>query len=128
MSDKAITTRDSVAAPVKDDRFRKVLPGVNIYDNQDEILLQAEMPGVLKDAITIDLDNGKLTLTGRRQDKTEGTPLYTEFGPVEFIRAFSVPQSINSDKVHAEFRDGVLNLHLPKSEAFKPRSIQVKEG
>ncbi|NTV15110.1 MAG: Hsp20/alpha crystallin family protein [Desulfobulbaceae bacterium] len=127
MNDKEMLTRDSLAtAMVKNDRLRKVSPGVNIYENQDEILLQVEMPGVAKEGITIDLDNGKLTLAGSRKGINDGVALYTEFGPVEFRRAFSVPQSINSDKVHADFCDGVLNLHLPKSEAFKPRTIEVK--
>lgn len=128
MSEKEMATRNSTATPVQDDRLRKVLPSVNIYDSPEEILLQVELPGVVKEAITIDLDNGKLTLAANRQATGEGIGLYTEFGPVEFRRAFSVPQSIDGAKVHAEYRDGVLDLHLPKSEAFKPRTIAVQEG
>ena len=101
---------------------------MNIYDNPEEILLQVELPGVVKEEITIDLDNGKLTLAASRQTTGDGIGLYTEFGPVDFRRAFSVPQSIDSVKVHAEYRDGVLDLHLPKSDAFKPRTIAVQEG
>lgn len=128
MSDNELLTNEKTSAPSNEERIRAVMPGVNIYEDGEEFLLQVEMPGVTKDSIGIDLDNGRLSLSGRREGKSGGTPIFTEFGPVEFRRAFSVPQSINGEKVHAEFRDGVLNLHLPKSEAFKPRTIKVKEG
>lgn len=128
MSDNELLTNEKVSYLGHQERFRTVTPGVNIYEDGEEFLLQVEMPGVSKEAIVIDLDNGKLSLSARRELKSSGTPIFNEFGQVEFRRAFAVPQSINSEKVHAEFRDGVLNLHLPKSEAFKPRTIKVKEG
>lgn len=129
MSDNKLVSRDGATVTAsQDDQLRKVLPGVNIYENSDEILLQVEMPGVTKEAIAIDLDNGQLSLAARRLAMPGKIALYEEFGPVEYRRAFSVPQSINSDKVHAEFLNGMLNLHLPKSESFRPRSIEIKTG
>lgn len=104
------------------------LPGVDIYENPEEILLLVEMPGVAREDIRIDLDNGRLALSGTRPERGSRQPLYAEFGPVEFRRSFSVPQTIDGSKVKAELRDGVLNLHLPKSEAFKPRIIEIHEG
>jgi len=105
-----------------------VAPEVDIFENDSEILLHADMPGVIKDAIAINIDNGKMTLSGMRRLVTSGAAAWREFGEVEFRRTFSVPQSIDIEKVHAELSNGVLRLHLPKSEAAKPRQIEIKVG
>ena len=101
-------------------------PLVDIYENQDEILLHADMPGVEKDNITVNIDNGTLTISGVRKFVTEGVATWEEFGEVEFQRSFSVPQAIDIAKVNAELKDGVLRLHLPKSEAAKPKQIEIR--
>ncbi|GAB6192616.1 Hsp20/alpha crystallin family protein [Desulfocastanea catecholica] len=103
----------------------RVAPVVDIYENEDEILLQADMPGVTKEQVTINVDNGKLEISGMRKLETKGTSTWQEFGDVEYRRIFSVPQSIDVGKVNAELKEGVLKLHLPKTEAAKPRTIQI---
>ncbi|MFZ5764889.1 MAG: Hsp20/alpha crystallin family protein [Thermodesulfobacteriota bacterium] len=103
-----------------------IAPLVDIYENEDEILLHADMPGVDKKNIAINIDNGKLVLSGVRQMEASGAANWAEFGDVEYQRTFSVPQAIDVDKVNAELKDGVLRLHLPKSEAAKPRRIEIK--
>jgi HSP20 family molecular chaperone IbpA len=103
-------------------------PVVDIYENEDEILLHAEMPGVEKDNIAINVDNGTLTLSGVRKFETKGAAVWEEFGEVEFVRNFSIPQAIDLSKVDAELKDGVLQLHLPKSEAAKPKQVEIKVG
>jgi HSP20 family molecular chaperone IbpA len=105
-----------------------VAPVVDIYENDDEILLHADMPGVEKDKITVNVDNGTLTITGVREFETKGVATWEEFGNVEYRRNFSVPQTIDVEKVNAELKDGVLRLHLPKSEAAKPKQIEIKTG
>jgi HSP20 family protein len=101
-------------------------PAVDIYENDNEILLHADMPGVPKDEISVNIDNGRLSLSGIRKLETSGAASWEEFGNVEFVRNFSVPQTIDVDKVKAELKNGVLALHLPKSEAAKPRQIEIK--
>lgn len=108
--------------------LRQVTPLVDIYENDDEILLHAEMPGVKKDDITVNIDNGTLTLSGARHMSSEGVGEWEEFGNIEYERAFSVPQTIDVNKVNAELKDGILALHLPKSEAAKPRQVEIKAG
>jgi HSP20 family molecular chaperone IbpA len=103
----------------------RVAPLVDIYENEDEILLHADMPGVAKDNITVNVDNGRLEISGTRKLQTKGSGSWQEFGDVEYRRVFSVPQSIDVDKVNAELKEGVLKLHLPKAEAAKPRTIQI---
>ncbi len=103
-----------------------VAPAVDIYENDDEILLHADMPGVEKDDIKVNIDNGKLELSGVRKLVTNGAVDWEEFGDVEFSRSFSVPQAIDVNKVNAQLRDGVLYLHLPKSDNAKPRQIAIQ--
>lgn len=117
------TRKENIVARRQD--MPRVAPVVDIYENDDEILLHADMPGVAKDQVTINVDNGKLEIAGTRKLQTKGTSTWQEFGDVEYRRVFSVPQSIDVGKVNAELKEGVLKLHLPKTEAAKPRTIQI---
>ncbi len=127
MSEKMdIVTRDEQSPAVS--KALTVTPSVDIFENDDEILLYADMPGVEKDAIAINLENGSLTINGHRTVAADGEAQFEEFGEVEYERAFSVPQGIDINKVKANMNNGVLSLHLPKSEAVKPRQIEVQAG
>lgn len=128
MSDKKELVKSDKGIAEKSRPIPSVAPVVDIYENDDEILLHADMPGVVKDKITVNVDNGTLTIAGVRELATEGAVTWEEFGDVEYKRSFSVPQTIDVSKVDAELRDGVLRLHLPKSEAAKPRQIEIKAG
>lgn len=113
--------------PLESNRHLRTLsPEVDIYENKDEILVVADMPGMSREQIQVNIDNGRLTLTGSREMNAEGAATWEEFGDVRYHRVFSVPQTIDTAKVNAELRDGVLRLHLPKSEKAKPRQIEIK--
>jgi HSP20 family protein len=116
------------AIPEKSQKLTVLIPSVDIYENTEEILLYADLPGVKKEDISIDLDNGQLTLVGNRFFEAGKGVQFEEFGSAQFRRVFSVPQGIDLAKVDAELNEGVLKLHLPKSEAVKPRKIEVREG
>ncbi len=103
-------------------------PMVDILENENEILLFADMPGVDKKDISINIDNGRLALSGIREVKPVGAVTWEEFADVEYRRTFSVPQTIDVAGVNAELKEGVLLLHLPKSESAKPRQIEIKVG
>jgi HSP20 family molecular chaperone IbpA len=83
------------------------------------------MPGVAKEDVDINVDNGTLRIAGVRHLKRSGAVNWEEFGDVAYRRTFSVPQTIDVNKVNAELNDGVLSLHLPKSEEAKPRQIKI---
>lgn len=123
-------TKDIVKAEEKNiEKTRELIeatPAVDIYENNDEILLYADMPGVVKENISVNIHNGTLALSGIRDLAHEGAVTWEEFGNIEYVRSFSVPQSIDIEKVEAELKDGVLKLHLPKGEAAKPRQIEIK--
>ena len=101
-------------------------PAVDIYENHDEILLHADMPGVLQQDVSVNIDNGTLSLSGTRRLKNRGRANWEEFGDVNYVRKFSVPQTIDVEKVEADLKDGVLKLHLPKSESARPKRIEIK--
>lgn len=126
MTEKSELIERNEAMPERSRKIPVVAPVVDIYENEEEILLHADMPGVEKEDITVNIDNGRLTLSGLRKMKADGVATWEEFGDVEYQRIFSVPQTIDIGKVNAELKEGVLRLHLPKSEAAKPRQIEIK--
>lgn len=127
MSDNELVTRTEQPGELIH-QLPVATPAVDIFENEAEILLHADMPGVGKDDISISIDNGKMILAGTRRLQATGSAAWQELVDVEFRRTFAVPQSIDVDKVHAELKDGVLHLHLPKSEAAKPRQIEITAG
>ncbi len=126
MSDRKDIAKKENNAIEKTRALRSVTPSVDIYENDQEILLIADMPGVHKDNVTVNIDNGTLSISGVRRMDNQGATTWEEFTDVEYARNFSIPQTIDVEKVKAELKDGVLTLHLPKSEAAKPRLIEIK--
>lgn len=114
--------------PEKTQERRAVMSPVDIYENADEVLVMADLPGVGKDSVTIHLDKGQLTIEGHRKEASNGNALAAEFGATDYRRSFVLPPGIQSDGITAELNYGVLRVHLPKSAAQKPRQIQVKVG
>jgi HSP20 family protein len=106
-------------------------PTVDISETDGEYQIKAEIPDVRKEDVKVKLEDGVLTIQGeRKQEKEEKGKRYhrVERSYGSFVRSFSLPDLVDEEKVKAEFRDGVLNLHLPKSEKAKPRAIEVKVG
>jgi HSP20 family protein len=104
-------------------------PFVDVFENEDEYLLQADMPGVSKDALTIRIDADELVIDGKRGDgeaKVEGRALEVETRPADYHRKFTLPEGVDADAISAELAAGVLTLRLPKSAGVKPRRIEVK--
>jgi HSP20 family molecular chaperone IbpA len=126
MSERKDIVRTEEKNIEKTRELRSAIPAVDIYENDDEIMLYADMPGVVKEDVSVNIDNGTLSLSSVRKFEKKGVSRWEEFSDVEYIRNFSVPQAINVERVEAELKEGVLRLHLPKSEATKPRSIEIK--
>jgi HSP20 family molecular chaperone IbpA len=101
---------------------------VDVYENGDELLLVADVPGATHDGIDVQLDKGQLTIHAKRNEETTGAPVATEYRPRDYLRVFSVPQGVDASKIDAQLSAGVLHLRLPKSESLKPRRIEVKQG
>jgi len=103
-----------------------VAPAVDVFEDKDELLILADMPGVAKEDVTIHLEKGKLTIEAKRNEPAQGNLLAAEYRPFDYQRSFLVPQGIDADKIVGELKQGVLRLHLPKAAALKPRQIPIK--
>jgi HSP20 family protein len=101
-------------------------PRVDILETDNEMLLFVDLPGVKSEDVDVRFENGELTLNGRRSAKHSGRPWLWEYETGSFHRAFRVTENIAADKIHAEMKNGVMTVHLPKVEAVKPRRIAIK--
>lgn len=103
-------------------------PAVDIYEKNDSVMVKAELPGVEKDQISVEVKDGILTLRGERKlerDVKEESYHRIERAYGSFLRSFSLPVSVEQDKVTAKFKDGVLEVELPKKEKANPKQIKV---
>ncbi|MFQ6102819.1 MAG: Hsp20/alpha crystallin family protein [Candidatus Glassbacteria bacterium] len=108
---------------------RDWVPAVDIFEKDDEITLKAELPGLTKDDVNISIENGSLTITGEKKRENEFSDencqrIERSYG--KFQRTFSLPSTVDSSKVNAVFKDGVLSISLGKKEEAKPKKIEVK--
>jgi HSP20 family protein len=104
-------------------------PMVDIVETKDEYLIKAELPEVKREDVKVSVENGVLTLRGERKMEKEEKDkkvhrIERYYG--SFLRTFTVPEEVEEAKVKAEFKDGLLYVHLPKTERAKPKAIEVK--
>ena len=102
-------------------------PRVDILEKEEEIVLLADMPGVRSENADIRFEDGELTLHCRCLPRQPGVQyLAAEYGVGDFYRVFTISDAIDSSKISAELKNGVMTVHLPKSETVKPKKIPVK--
>jgi HSP20 family protein len=104
-------------------------PSVDISEDDKEWLLKADLPEVKKEDVKVSVENGVLTVTGERKfEKEEKDKKYhrIERAYGNFFRSFTLPEGADGAKVSADFKDGVLKVHLPKNEKAKPKTVEVK--
>jgi len=104
-------------------------PAVDVQETDKEYLIKADLPDVKKEDVKVELLDGTLTIEGERQQEKEEKgkkfhKIEREYG--KFLRRFGLPSEVDASKVQAEFKNGVLNVHLPKSATAKPTAIAVK--
>jgi HSP20 family protein len=106
---------------------RHFTPRVDILETDKELTLFAEMPGVRPEDVDLRYENGELVLHGKVPAKLEGKPmLLQEYEEGDFYRVFRIDETVDATKIDAECKNGVLTVHLPKTEAVRPRQIAVK--
>ena len=103
-------------------------PAVDIYETEGEIVVQAELPGMDRKDITLHLENNVLTIRGDRKFQKETREdnyhrIERSYGG--FSRSFSIPATVDEDKIRADYKEGVLKVALPKKEQAKPKQIQI---
>ena len=110
---------------------RMWMPPVDAWETEDEVVYAFDLPGIPEDKISVEFDEGSLTVSGERerQQEVDGERLYRyerRFG--SFSRTIGLPQGVTEDSIKADYRDGVLEVHVKKPEQPKPRRIQVGGG
>jgi HSP20 family protein len=102
-------------------------PRVDIVETETELLLYADMPGVRPDDIDLRYENGELIVRGKVQrPEGRGNVVFAEYEVGDFYRVFKVHETIDASKIDAEYKNGVLVVHLPKQEAAKPKQVAVR--
>lgn len=124
--EKAKTSEVKRAEPAR--AAKTYVPPVDIIEDRNGLVLLLDMPGVEPRDVEIQYENGVLTIHGKvNVQEPEGmTYIRREYGKGDYHRSFAVGEGIDASKIDAECRNGVVTLHLPKAEAFKPRRIEVK--
>jgi len=113
----------------EDSFFADWCPSVDVQETESEYLIKADLPEVKKDDVKVELQDGLLTVEGeRKQEKEEKGKKFhkieREYG--KFVRRFALPTDVDGAKAQAEFKEGVLSVHLPKSARATPKAIEVK--
>lgn len=105
---------------------RYAVPPVDIYENDEGLVVVADLPGVTREGLTVQVEQGILTIDGRVDRQTPGRPLRREFTFVPFYRQFRIAEAIDAARIRASLQNGVLRLELPRAEAAKPRRIPLE--
>jgi len=121
--------QDSVARLLSEPNTRPWTPAVDVFENENELVLKADLPEVDPKEVSIEVENSTLTLKGSR--KFENSQSGSSYHRIErsygsFIRAFSLPDTVDTEKVKADYKQGVLTITLAKKEVAKPRTIPVE--
>jgi len=103
-------------------------PALDVFDDKDNLVVKAELPGLKKEEINVSIHDGVLTLSGERKretEKKEGETFRSERYFGKFQRSVTLPTAVDSNKVNATYKDGILTVELPKAEEAKPKQIAV---
>ncbi len=124
--------QDSLSRLFSEPASRPWSPAVDISETENELVLKADVPDVDPKNVAIQLDNGTLTLKGERKFEEQKSD-HKGYHRIErsygsFVRAFSLPDSVDGEKVKADYKNGVLTVTLPKKEVAKPKTINVEIG
>jgi HSP20 family protein len=130
MNDKQTTNAKDRSNPAGPERTRGgtyFTPHVDIYETEKELLLYADMPGVRPDDVDLKYERGELHLTGRVKPREHtGRFLYGEYEEGDYYRSFTIHESVDSEKIEASCKNGVVTVRLPKTVKAQPRQIKVR--
>jgi len=123
--------QDSLSRLFSEPASRPWSPAVDVFENENELVLKADLPEIDPKNVGIQLENGTLTLRGERkfEEQKNGKAYHRiERGYGSFLRAFTLPDTVDGEKVKADYKNGVLTITLPKKEVARPRTVQVEIG
>jgi HSP20 family protein len=107
------------------------IPDFDVRETKDAYVIKGDLPGFRDDDIEINLTANRLTVSGKREEEHEeesGTQYVSERAFGSFTRSFTLPEGVNADQVTADFKSGVLSIHIPKSPETQPKRIELRGG
>jgi HSP20 family protein len=121
-------TPESAPATREPTRSQEVFapPPVDIYEDDQGLVVVADVPGVERGALDVRVENGLLTILGRTRDAAAGTPIHREYELTGFFRQFQLSEEIDAARIAADVQQGVLTLRLPRAAPDPPRRIAVR--
>ena len=127
MSDSMVKTVSGSTKPEMTRNGKFFAPRVDIYETESELLVFADLPGATPGDIDLRYERGELILRARPTPSTQqGQPLLSEYEVGDFFRVFQIHETIDASKIEAEYKHGVLTVHLGKQEAVKPKQVKVR--
>jgi HSP20 family protein len=129
MSNRLNRTLNDPYTPRTENAFGAWTPPVDIFEKQDHLVIRAEIPGVQKEDMDLRIENGVLTLHGERKQDTEiredaAHRVERVYGM--FTRSFTLPTTVDAAKVTATYKDGILEVSVPKAETARPKQVEIK--
>jgi HSP20 family protein len=131
MAEPTVPTPAPTAAPTREPTRAEetfVPPPVDIYEDDQGLVVLVDLPGVEPSGLDVRVDRGILTIQGRAGHLASGDPVYREYQLTGFFRQFQLPEEVDTGRIAAELRNGVLTLRLPRAERAQPRRIEVRTG
>ena len=120
-----VQPHDGGKLPTTREETRYQIPPVDIYETEDGLTVEADLPGVEKDSIDVRVDDNVLTIQGKVKPVALGNGYHNEFVMLDYFRQFELNEEVDQDKISADYKHGVLTIRLPKGEKARPKQITV---
>jgi len=125
MKETTVPQKVDQHAPDTRDEERTLIPPVDIFETAEGLAVVADLPGVGKEEVEINVDNSLLTIKGKAKSALPGDPLLREYQLLNFFRQFELSDKVDRDNIRAEMKFGVLSVYLPKIKEQIPKKITV---
>jgi len=127
MADSMVQTQNASPRAETTRNGKFFAPRVDIYETEHELLLFADLPGVRPGDIDLHYERGELVMRAKVTPSQHGGPVVlNEYDVGDFYRVFQIHESIDASKIEAEYKNGVLTVHLPKQESVKPKQVTIR--
>jgi HSP20 family molecular chaperone IbpA len=127
---KELTQRDVQTRQHRELPQRSIRPEVDIFEDETGIMLKADLPGVTKEGLDIQVDKETLSIDGKAEIEMPEAmqAVYADVRATRYQRSFSLSSELDGDRTEASLNDGVLSLRIPKREQYQPRKIEIRNG
>ena len=126
MKEQTVPQKTEQQAPDTREDARTLVPPVDIFETDEGLAVVADLPGVQKQDVHVDVENNVLTIRATAKSRLPGDPVHREYRLMNFFRQFQLNDSVDQDKIRAELKYGVLTVHVPKVAAKQPKKIEVQ--